>query len=191
MGHGERRNIMEAFNLNLDELIKTATEIGIQVGMEYIRKEKEARRKDRYDRRLRNTKLLLREYRRLKTHCTDAIYEIQHNPIFLLDEIDEFEYDDQRYINSIKESTERTATIISHVDKMLEIYRQICEMSKYPEEQRRYSIIKAVYLDEEEKDIDDIADEHCINKRTVYKDINKAVESLSALIFGVDGLKVF
>lgn len=176
---------------NIDQLIKTATEIGIKVGMEYITKEKEQRRKSRFDRRLRNTRLLIKEYRKLKTHCQDAVYEIKKNPVYILDEIDEFEYDDELYISSIKASTERTAIIIMHIEKMLAVYKHLCEMSKNPEEQRRYNIIRAMYIDDEKVSADEIAKGHFINRRTVYKDIDKALETLSALIFGIDGLKIY
>jgi TatD DNase family protein len=56
----------------MDEVIKMGTEIGINVALEHMKKEREERKKGRYDRRLRNTKLLLREFRKLFIHSRDA-----------------------------------------------------------------------------------------------------------------------
>lgn len=178
---------------SFDEVIVMGTQIGINAGMEYIRKEKEKRRKSRYDRRLRNTKLLLREYRKLKSYCQDAIYstkQLEGNAIDILDEIDGSEYDNVLYIDSIKKSKDRTLVIIEHINKMIDIFRYYSEASKRPEETRRFHVVYDMYIGNEEKTAEEIAERYAIEQRTVYRDINKAAETLSALIFGIDGLNV-
>jgi hypothetical protein len=178
---------------SMDEVIKLGTEIGIQTGMEYIRKEKEKRRLSRHDRRLRNTKLLLREYRKLYIHCRDSIEKGKTtiNAVDILDELDVFEYSDDLYIESIKKSKERTAVIIEHIKKMMSIYRYMSNKSKKPEELRRYNIICKMYTSSVEATVEELSAEFHIDNRTVYKDVDKAVETLAALIFGIDGLKVY
>lgn len=184
----------KAKTYSIDEVVKMGTEIGIKTGMEFIRKEKEVRRKSRYDRRLRNTKLLLREYRKLKAYCDDAVYsskQVEKNAIDILDEMDEFEFDNEMYIDSIKRSKERTLVIIEHINKMLDMFRYYSEASKKPEDNRRFKVIYDMYISEEESSADDIAERYDIETRTVYRDISNGVETLSALLFGIDGLKVF
>lgn len=176
----------------VDEIIKIGTEVGIKAGMEYIRKEKEQRKKGRYDRRLRNTKLLLREYRTLKIHSKDAVYSLGGaKAIDILDELDSFEYDDNLYIESIKKSKERTAVIISHVNQMMNIFKQLCENSKNIEDARKYKVIHSQFIAEEEITVEELAQQLNVHPRTVYKDIDNAVKTISSLMFGIDGLKMF
>ncbi len=183
---------MNEKNYTVDEIIKIGTEVGIKAGMEYIRKEKEQRKKGRYDRRLRNTKLLLREYRTLKIHSKDAIYSTTRaKAIDILDELDNFEYGDELYIESIKKSKERTAVIISHINQMMKIFKQICENSKNIEDARKYKVIHSQFIAEEEITVEELAQQLNVHPRTVYKDIDNAVKTISSLMFGIDGLKMF
>jgi hypothetical protein len=177
----------------VDEVIKMGTEIGVQTGMEYIRKEKENRRLNRLDRRLRNTKMLLREYKKLCIHSRDAVDKNQCKEIVIdiLDELDSFEYSDDLYIESIKRSKERTAIIVEHIKKMMQIYKYMSTKSRKPEELRRYNIILKMYMKSPEATVEELSAEYHIDTRSIYRDIEKAVETLASLIFGIDGLKVY
>jgi hypothetical protein len=177
----------------MDEVIKMGTEIGIREGIEYIRKEREARKNNRYDRRLRNTRLLLKEFRKLYIHSRDAICssKTKLSAVDILDELDGFEYSDELYIESIKTSKERTSIIIDHVKKMMSIYKYMCQHSKRPDEVRRYNIIRKLYIDSPEATVEELSAEFNIDERSVYRDVDKAMETLTALVFGIDGLKIF
>ena len=50
----------------LEIAIQKGVEAGTKAAMDYLIEEKKAQRKGRYDRRLRNTRLLLKNYRALK-----------------------------------------------------------------------------------------------------------------------------
>lgn len=177
--------------ISIEKIIEIGVQIGVKTALERIKKEKDEKRKSRYDRRLRNTKLLLRNYRNLIIHCTDAVNCIKKISTNAIDILDEFEdLDENLYIESISRSTERTAIIIAHINKMLQIYKGMCEASKKPEDIRKYQVIKRIYLDDEGILAEDLAEELKINQRTVYKDIDDAVRTLSALIFGIDGLNI-
>ena len=91
-------------------------------------------------------------------------------------------------VESIKTSVGRTQLIVEHVREMLRLYEISCERSKKPEDMRRYRIIKGLYLEENPKTIQEIADEEGIDISTAYKDLNAGIRRLTALIFGVDGL---
>ncbi len=178
----------------VERAIRRAAEEGVKAGMEYITQQQAKHRTERYDRRLRNTRLLLKNYRSFKNYAQGAVYrasQMKENAIDVLDELDDFSSDDDLYIESIKKSQQRTLIILKHIDEMLRYYRIECEESHKDEEMRRYRIIMAYYIDEERLSADQIAENEYIERRTLYKDINIALKPLAALIFGVDSIKLY
>ena len=144
------------------------------------------------DPRLRNTKMLLRRYRELREHASKAIYDAQ--------QIGETDDDIARLmrsvagdvefrIESIQRSASRTALMMLHIDRMLEVWKASCFRSGRAEDQRCWRVVYSVYLAprEDAKSIDAVAKEEHIDPRTVYRDIDAAAEVLSAYFFGVDG----
>ena len=55
---------------------------------------------------------------------------------------------------------------------------------------RRYEVIWDMYMATDTLSVKEIAEKQHISKDTVYSDLRVAVERLTALIFGVDGLNV-
>jgi hypothetical protein len=177
--------------MDLEKIVDLGTQIGVRTALEFMKKEKEEKRKSRYDRRLRNTKLLLRKYRMLVLHSEESVNSgkvNKENAIDILDQIEEM--DENLFIESISRSRERTEIIIAHIKKMVYIFKVICEKSPRQEEKRKYRVIDELYLQEEEKSINDLAAELFCDVRTIYRDVNDAVDTLSALIFGIDGLNI-
>lgn len=91
---------------------------------------------------------------------------------------------DEEYIVFVKE----------RFDTALRIFKYVCTTSNKPEDERCYQIISELYLECDEKEctylkgedkISMIADKYNINKRTVYKDINKASSMLATLYYGI------
>lgn len=182
-------------NLISEDIVKLAGEIGAKVALEMLEKEKKKASRERRNRRLRNTKLLMRNYRMLVAHMESAIYNAQQieeneSAIDILDLMESTLYDEDLYVESIKRSAERTYIIMSHVNEMLRLYEIYCARSMRQEDQRRYSVLYALYIADPTTTAKEIADKENIDLRTVYKDIDAAVEKLSALIFGIDGLNV-
>lgn len=181
----------------LDVAVARGVEQGIQIGikaaMDYLAEEREKSRKSRYDRRLHNTRLLLKNYRLFKKHAEGAIYnakQVRESAIDILDGLDDTMLNDNAYVEGIKKSQQRTIVILHHIEEMLNFYRISCEQSGKPEEMRRYRVIMAMYIDDQKMTAQQIAENECIENRTIYKDITNAVKPLSALIFGIDGLNV-
>lgn len=174
--------------------IQRGIDTGTKAAMEYIMEEKKTQQKGRYDRRLRNTRLLLKNYRTLKQHAQGAVFnakKAKENAVDILDGLDSFQFDDNLYIESIKRSQQRTIIILRHIDEMMKYYRIACEESGREDEMRCYRIIMATYIDDEKKTAEEIAEIENIERRTVYKNINTAMKPLSALIFGVDSIKLY
>lgn len=179
-----------------DNIIKLAAEAGAKAALEAFEREKKRAQKFQRDRRLHNTKLLLRNYRMFHKHIDEAVFEesqlfenVISSALDILYGFDQ-EDDDDLYVESIQRSQTRTRIIMQHIDHMLALYRTYCQQSKNKEDLRRYSVIEALYISEPAKSVEEIAVQEHINARTVYKDIDAACVTLSALIFGIDGLKM-
>lgn len=174
--------------------VQRGTEAGIKAAMDYLAEEKKQLKKGRYDRRLRNTRLLLKNYRSFRNYAKNAVYkasQLKENAVDILDGLDEYSFDDSLYIESIKKSQQRTLIILNHIDEMLRYYKIDCEQSGKDEELRRHRIIVAYYINEQRKSAEQIAEDEHIERRTLYKDINMALKPLSALIFGIDSMKLY
>lgn len=174
------------------DIIKLAGEAGAKAALKMLEEEKKRISKERCNRRLRNTKLLLRNYRMLKAHCDSAIFEANQIDISAVDILDLMDstLTSDVYVESIKRSAQRTYIIMSHIKEMLRIYEIYCNTSDKIEDQRRYNSLYSLYISDEVLSVPEIAQQECIDNRTVYKDIDMAVEKLTALIFGIDGLHV-
>lgn len=181
-------------NLSLatSEIIRIAAEEGAKVALETLDKEKKKAQKSRYDKRLRNTKLLLRNYRMFKEHTESAVFEasqLDENAIDILDMMWEQSSNGEVFVESIKKSVARTRIIMTHVTDMLDLFESYCYRSNKPEDSRRYRVINALYINDNAMTAREIASTEGIDDRTVYKDVDAACEKLSALIFGIDGIK--
>ncbi|WP_017726755.1 hypothetical protein [Halalkalibacterium ligniniphilum] len=161
----------------------------IEVAKEAIKEyenQKQVADKRRHDNRLRNIKLLLKHYRSFKKHCEEAKEDIPELMKALdLDDLSK----DAIEIKSILSNRKRTAAMVVYIDRMLEIYRLNCEQSESPEEKRRYQIIHDLYLTDVKKSADDVGKGHFLNRRTVYKEVDKTCKDLSVLMFGIDGVR--
>ena len=177
----------------MEQAIQRGIDAGVKAAMEHIHNEREKDRKSRQDRRLHNTRLLLKNYRLLKEHTKGAIFrasQARERAVDILDGLNDYEMDDGLYIESIKKSQQRTLIILAHIDQMLELYKAYCYNSGNPENIRRYGVVMAAYIDEPKKSALEIAGTFGIEKRTVYKDIKAAANPLTALLFGIDSLRM-
>ena len=184
----ENKNNVQVVALTKEELasmIREAAVAGAQVAADAMVVSQRQNEKEKIDRRLHNTELLLRNYRTLKKSCENAVYEYKDEEISeVLEDINGMK-DDKVIVESIKASAKRTAIMVQHIDKMLDVYRIYC--SKLSEQdKRRYKVIKALYMK-----ISEISKKFSVSKVTVYDDIKIAKERLSSLFFGIDGLKFF
>lgn len=184
---------------SMDIAIEKGVAAGVKAAVDRMEEDRKKDRKGRYDRRLHNTRLLFKNYRVLKHHALDAVHTgaranevISENAVDILDDLESMGFrkvDDRLYIESIKRSQQRTRIIIEHIDEMLRYWRIDCEQSGKGEALRRYRIIYDTYISDTQTPAEELAQREHIEKRTVYKDIKAAMRPLSALIFGIDGIK--
>lgn len=174
----------------IESMVQQAALAGAKVASDTMMVAQRKSEKERIDRRLHNTELLLRNYRTLKASCENAVYESKDGEVSeMLEDIMTMK-SDKVIVESIRASAKRTALMVQHIDKMLDVYRIYC--SKISDrDKRRYKIIKALYISKTPMKIDEISKKYSVSKVTVYEDIKIAKERLSSLFFGIDGLKFF
>ena len=175
---------------DLDTIMKEAAEIGARVALDRLAEEKKNMHKKAADRRLHNTRLLLRNYRMLKSNTENSVYgrsQMEESAADVLCSMMNL-YDDEVIVDAIKRSSTRTAIMVSHIDTMLEMYNVYCDKSPDQLDRRRYEVLYDRYIAEEPLSVNQIAKKQHMSKDSVYTDIKIAVERLSTLLFGVDGL---
>jgi len=177
----------------LEGLVKRAAETGAETALKMFEQEKKKEYSRRIDKRLRNTKLLLRNYHMLKQHAENSVFgriQMEESAIEVLESMMSI-YNDEVIIQSIKNSATRTAIIVSHIETMFGLYKSYCENSINSEiNVRRYEVLWDMYMAEKLLSAKEIANKQHMSIRNVYDDVKIAMERLTALIFGVDGLKV-
>lgn len=197
---------VEASMKELDEKLQAAVNLGVTIGaaagaevgakaaVKAVERERKAYRKRQYDWKYQNTKLLLRNYRRLNAYYQNAIFSIED-----AEEADEsFEdimrsmgrpADEEIFVESIQKNYLATRIIMTHVNKMLECYQIMCERSNRQDDKRHWRVLEEMYLSENYTTAEQIARQEHIDKRTVYKDIDVCAADLTALFFGVGGIE--
>lgn len=190
----------------LDEKLQAAVNLGVTIGaaagadvgakaaVKAVERERKAYRKKQYDWKYQNTKLLLRNYRRLNAYYQNAIFSIED-----AEEADEsFEdimrsmgrpADEEIFVESIQKNYLATRIIMTHVNKMLDCYEIMCERSNRQDDKRHWRVLEGLYLSENYTTAEQIAKQEHIDKRTVYKDIDVCAADLTALFFGVGGIE--
>lgn len=192
MNEAEKQDLIFLTKEQLSGIYEKAADVGAKAAIKKLEEERSAEFKQRGKRKLRNTKLLLRNYNMLKKHAENSVFgrtQMGESATDILEAMMSL-YNDDVIIESIKNSATRTAIIVAHIETMLDLYYTYCRTSPYSEvDMRRYEIVWSRYISDEPMSVKDIANKYHISKENVYKDINIGIERLTALIFGVDGLR--
>ena len=186
----ERPVLITLSKEDLQELMEKAAVAGAKAGIDRDEAELKDRQKKYRDKRYHNTKLLLRNYRMLQINAENSVFgrsQMEESAADILDNMMNM-YNDEVIVESIKTSATRTAIIVSHVKTMIRMYQICCEQSGNEIDKRRYDIIYGLYISDPKITRKELMDKWNISSDTTYTDEKIAIERLSALIFGVDGL---
>lgn len=186
----ERVMLITLSKEELQELMEKAAVAGAKAGIDRYEAELKDRQKKYRDKRYHNTKLLLRNYRMLQINAENSVFgrsQMEESAADILDNMMNM-YNDEVIVESIKTSATRTAIIVSHVKTMIRMYQICCEQSGNEIDKRRYDIIYGLYISDPKITRKELMDKWNISSDTTYTDEKIAIERLSALIFGVDGL---
>ena len=122
-----------------------------------------------FDTRYKNVKLLMRNYRKLK-QFQDRIAS------------------DVLKVESIGIMKYKTDLIMLHVDKMLTAYKALCLENNLFEQRRRWQSLYLRYITPKKMRVEEIAESLKVDKRTLYRDLEKAMSDLAVLLFGVEAM---
>ena len=175
---------------SVEEIISLGTQVGTKIAFEKFQSLTQESLSERHQRRFRNTKELLKNFPNLKFHAKKAIYKAEHKDSSAIEILEEIEIKEKTlFIESIKESASRTYIIINHIEKMLRFY-SVMAKNCGKIYKTRWEIISDVYLARDKKNIDEIAEKMSYSSRQIERQLNDAIEDLSGLIFGIDGIKI-
>lgn len=174
---------------DLNRMMGDAAKIGAVTALEKLEEEKDKKRKETSRKKLHNTGLLMKDYRILKAHASQAVFEAAHMEESAADILISMMSlkDDNMIVESIKKSAERTAIMMAHIDAMLDLYKKWCSSSEL--NLRRYDILYQMYIADQTMTVAELADYYHISKESVYASKNVAIKQLSSLLFGIDALK--
>lgn len=157
-----------------DELIDKAVKKAIK---EYAKEQKTEKKR----KALHNTKLLLKNYEKIKSSIEEAVSEasqLEDHPFDCTDE-------DDVYIASIRRSKLKSLIVVSHIDKALLLTKE-----EYEQKEMLYKytafydcLINNVTCEAEAEELDTSA-------VTIRRWINEVTKEISIRIFGVDGLEM-
>lgn len=176
----------------LEQIIAISSENAAKVAIDKVEKERKHQVKKQQSKMLHNTKLLLTTYRDLKCNASDSVYsktQMEESAEDILDAMMNV-YDDHIIVDSIRRSATRTAIMVQHIERMLEIYEMYAKAGNCIDK-RQYDVIYEMYISPEKSTVNELAKKHNCSKETIYKDIHLVIQKLSALIFGIDGIKGF
>ena len=154
------------------------------------RKKTEKREQSNAD-KVKRTKKLLSDYRRLKREIPEDEEftegeKVEKRWAFLRDLMGSAHINSQESVVE-KEEKRRAENMyyINRIERAIETYREECETSKKPEAMRCYREVYEYYIAEEEKTVAQIASEECVSEKTVYKDIGNACKIIAVYLLGV------
>lgn len=187
--NGKTYSITEA---QLEDMIKKASE----AGAEAYKKEQSQSTRRKVDRMLYKTKVLLEKYTWFKAYAKNSVYTLEqaekvNDGMADIEVLTKFGiFDNDKTLHNLKRGVITVNMLMTHVDNMLEVYRENCESSASKTKQRQYRVVYNMYLAEEKKTTKEIAEMECEEVRTIQNDAKAAREDLTALIFGLDGILV-
>lgn len=170
---------------------------GIKGAVKQINDQKEKSIKEKYDRKVRDTKLLLNNYRRFNKHIKQTTYTEEQLDTATVSEIldrlyilEDDEKDDITIVQAILKSKKRTEIILNHMNTILAGYEKSAYKSRDAELKRRVEVINKLYInDKKGKSFEEIAEELNTSTSTVKRDRNRAIKEIAILLFGIDGIR--
>lgn len=157
--------------LTADELINKAVKVAIK---EYSKEQRSEKKR----KALHNTKMLLKNYDKIKSSIEEAISEESQ-----LNESLQYDADDEVYINSIRKSKLKSLIIIAHIDRALEVVQEEYKQKESPE---KYEVFIKCYM--QRVNYDDAAKEYFSSKTSISRWVNEVTKEVSIQLFGIDGV---
>lgn len=178
----------------LEQIVTDGVARGIKNGIEQAKNEERLREKITYDTRIKNTRLLLKNYRNFVKACKQATFtekELETATVEeVLDKLFCQSYDEVTVVQSILTSKKRTEIILTHIERIINFYIFEAEQSKNDEKIRKAHILNDLYVEGKYKPkINAMSEKYHISERQIRRDANSAIEEIAVLMFGIDGIR--
>ncbi|AYM03585.1 hypothetical protein D8911_11545 [Levilactobacillus brevis] len=134
--------------------------------------------KSESEKELRNTKELLKNYRFLENHLDVALPKIDDDT-----PLSQYELS----LISLLGYRARSKEMLVFVNQILERYKNLC-LEGTPEQRRRYLVIRELYINGPGITRVKLAERFSCDEKTIRRDERRAIDELSVMIFGIDGL---
>lgn len=180
-------------------VIQSSVSAGVVEGVRLVEEKKENAIKGNYDRKIRDTKLLLKNYRLFKKHVKETTYTEEQLETATVSEIldklyilEDSEKDDLTIVQGILKSKKRTEIIITHIDTIILGYTTSASKSKDNEFKRRANVLNKLFIEDRkgrDKSYEQIAEEEFTSVSTIKRDRNRAIKEIAILLFGIDGIR--
>lgn len=170
-----------------EKTVEQITKLAAEIAVEKYKEELRGTAQRVFDNRYNNTKVLIQKYRWLSDYANNAVYDLSK-----IDEDDAYEilelFGDRsaKKLESVKDRVYTVRMLMEHINTMLDVYKMRCLSSAKQEDQRRWKVLYAMYIDPTPSTAVELAASVNIHERTVYKDVDDACEELSTLFFGIN-----
>lgn len=169
-------------NLN-DKQLEVISKATAQVVLEHLEKQNKKLEQTKHDRRLRNIKLLLSNYRSLVLHCDEIVEELSDFESMSIQDLDVSTISLES-IESIKKSKEKSLAMVWFIRSKMDAYKNSCTQ----DDLRYFRVLEKKYLTPMKWSIKQIAETENIDKTTVYRYLDKVIADLPVVFFGVDAI---
>ncbi len=178
----------------VEQLVEEGVAKGVKKGIEQLKNEERLKEKITYDTRIKNTRLLLKNYRNFVKACKQATFTEKDLETATVEEVlDKLfcqSYDEITVVQSILTSKKRTEIILTHIKRIIDFYLYESEHSNNDEKKRKAYILNDLYVVGKYKPrINDMSEKYHISERQIRRDANSAIEEIAVLMFGIDGIR--
>ncbi len=178
----------------IEELVAAGVAKGIKQGLEQARNEEKLKEQITYDIKFKNTRLLLKNYRKFVNFCEQATVsekELESATVEeILDKLYCSAYDEVTIVQGILASKKRTEIIMTHIKKIINFYIFDADSSKNDEKRRRAHILEDLYIKgKKQPAMSVLANRYHVSERQVHRDKNVAIEEIAIFMFGIDGIR--
>ena len=183
-----------AYELTQDQLNEIAAIAGREAIQVYRAEQiKEARKREKNENKVVQTKKMLSSYRRIKATLKDEEEFSEEEKVELrwkfiediMGNVREVAGKSDRTIEEAEKRRQRDRYCIYRIEKAVEMYRNECETSGSEEAQRRYRELDMLYLKDKQYTIQEIAEIEKVSDKTVYKDVGIACRIVAVYLLGI------
>jgi hypothetical protein len=158
----------------------TADDIIDRAVKKAIREYSKEQRSEKKRKALHNTKMLLKNYDKIKSSIEEAISEESQ-----LNESLQYDAEDELYINSIRKSKLKSLIIIAHIDRALEVVQEEYTKKGIPE---KYDAFVSCMF--EGMTYEEAAILYLSSKQSISRWVVDATKLVSIQLFGVEGVEL-